>query len=276
MFGIPVTDSITEELGALGFNFSGPPSATVPLGETLTWNSANKSLNMIADPTASDPIAWIILGGHQPQFVSGITNLPSSSTALQNPIGETSQVFTSTLIPIQILKSYRLEMTVRQILDTGSMTFLAVAWYDIGGRLLESNVAGPKGAGHPRGWSNGTFSYFGLLSQAPSTSWTTFGISFGLGHAAAIPAHASFVRVGILLNFNTVPSGVIQFTQARLFEKQAPAIGLAIPESTSVYSVASQTAQLSTHWSPQQVMLDRAGTKEIQAATAIAAPDAVK
>jgi len=228
-----------------------------------------QGVNLIPDPNASNPSAWITLGGHPPEFVSGIDDLASSSTALQNPIGESSEVFTSALISIQAFKSYRLEMKVKQPRNVGSTAYLAVAWYDTDSRFLESHIASPQGAGNPRGWSTGTYSYFGLVSQIPQTEWSTFRISFGLGEAASIPHGARFVRVGALLNYNTKASGLVQLTDVKLSTKATPKIGVAIPPATSTYSPASQAALLSAHWLPQQNMVDRAGTNEIHAAAAI-------
>jgi len=271
MIGFSATDSIAEILGALGHNAPGLPLAQTASTKTILKHPAPNGLNLVADPTASDPSAWIAFDG-QPQFVTGIAGLPTASTALQNPAGAICPVFTSAMIPVQILKAYRLEMTVRQLLNTGATAYLAVAWYDAEGKLLQANVAQPRVAGNSRGWVNGTYSYFGLVAQAPPTSWSSFGISFGLGEAAAIPPQARFVRVGAVLNHNATPAAVVQLTDIRLFEKPAPMIHLAIPEATSVYSPASQAAQLSTHWPPQQVMIDRAGTTEIQTAAAALAP----
>ena len=264
--GLPAANFVTAALDFL--SFAAKIETIRPFSPTEAIKKPNivEPLNLLTDPKAGDPAAWIFLGGSPPEFASGIADLPTGSTALQNPPGASSHVFTSALIPIHALKTYRLEMTVRQVRETGATVFLAIAWYNSRETLLESGLAQPVGAGSPRGWVNGLYSYFGLVSQQAPTSWTTFGHSFGLNEVTAIPPQACFVRVGALLNYNATRSGVVQLTNVRLFEKATPAIGLAIPSATSAFSPTSQAAQLSTHWPPQQVMIDRAGTNEIQSA----------
>jgi hypothetical protein len=261
--GLPSTDSITATLNFLGFNELSHAQPPIHKIETIQKPNVTEGLNLIPDPNAGDPSAWLTLGGPIAEFVAEIAGLPATKTALQNPAGAASETFTSAMLPVQWMKTYRLEMTIKQIRNTGATAYLAVAWYDGSGKLLESSAARPQGAGNPAGWSNGTFSYFGLISQVPPTSWTKYGISFGWGENAAIPPQARFVRVGALLNHNSVPLATIQLTNVRLLEKPTPEIDLAIPAATSVYSFASQAALLSTHWPPQQVMVDRGGADEI-------------
>ena len=273
MIGLPATDSITEALDFLDYNErENSLSPAAPFIEVTQMPFAVNGLNLIGDPMASNPQAWSALGGHSPEFVSGITDFPTTSTALQNPVGAASFVFTSAMIPVQRLKSYRLELSVKQVQSIGATVYLAIAWYDAGGRLLVSNAAQPQGAGNPRGWRNGGYSYFGLVAQTPPTAWATYGNSFGLGEASAIPPNARSVRVGALLNYSYAPLAVVQLSNVRLLEKTTPAIGLAIPNATSAYSHVSQAAQLSIHWPPNQVMADRGGTKEILAAALTVVP----
>ena len=265
LIATPATDSAMRAVDFLSLGVkitasAGAPQSGLPVGPAPA--------NLLEDPNAGNPAAWTVLGGHAPEFISGLATSPrSSSTALQNPVGETSNVFTTRMVPINPLSSYHVEMTVRQTAQTAGILYLAVAWYDAGGNSLYSNIALPQGAGYPRGWQNGAYSYFGLVAQAAPTAWATHGISFGLNEIAAIPSQARFMRVGALLNSNATPAAKIQLTGVRLFEKLAPAIGLSVPQATSPYSVASQAAQLSRHWPAQQVMTDRVGTREIEAAS---------
>jgi hypothetical protein len=164
------------------------------------------------------------------------------------------------------MKSYQLEISVKQLRNTAATALLAVAWYDAMGKALTSYIEKPQGAGRPSGWSNGTYSYFGLVSEHVPTSWTKYSIKFGLNGAASIPSNARFLRVGALLNHNETPSAVVQLTDVRMVEIPTPIIGLAIPNAMSVYSPLSQASLLSTHWPPQQVIVDHGGTKEIVAA----------
>ena len=266
--GLPASTSIATALNFLGFD-----EIDRALSPVRTLKDDQKSittavLNLVAAPDAADPTAWIALGGYTARSVTTNTYLGTVSAALQNPIGLSGHVFTSALIPVQMLKSYWLEMTVRQDKTSESSTYLAVAWYDADAKLLESNIAQPQGAGNPRGWINGTYSYFGLVNENAPTSWTKYSIAFGLHERASIPIYARFVRIGALLNDSSTPSTIVQLTHVRFYEKETPVIGLAIPKPTSVYTPFSQAAQLSTHWPPQQGAVDRGGAREIQAAAA--------
>ena len=276
VIGSTATDSISTALDFLNgyakdsmqqlWGPSGPTSKPMPI----------EGLNLIATPKLHDSVAWTSLSSNAPEIVSGVADLPVSITVLQNPVGTICSPFSPAMIAISRLKSYRLEMTVRQITNTGATAHLAVAWYDAAGNFLVSHVAPPRGAGNTRGWVGGTFSYFGLVGQSPAISWTTFGISFGLGELAAIPSQACYVRVGALLNQSSTPSAVIQLANIRLFEKATPEIGLAIPAATSSYSTTSQAASASAHWLPQQVAVERAGSVEILKAAAMVVPLAPK
>jgi len=261
--GLPATDSAATALDFL--SYFKESNIQPPRGNTKTIQPIKPTgrMNLIGDPMARDPNDWIALSGHDPEFVTGITDHPTASTALQNHPGTSSHAFTHTFIPIQAQKTYRLEIAAKQTLDEGATVYLAVAWYDSKERLLVSNSTSPQGAGNPRGWNNGTYSYFGLVSQTPPNKWTNYGISFGLGETASIPPHARLLRVGALLNYNASPSAVVQLTDLRLFEKSTSAMGFAIPQATSIFSPGSQAALLSSHWPFQQTMTDRAGTNEI-------------
>ena len=220
---------------------------------------ANEGLNLVPAPHTCAPTRWMTLAGHEPKF--GVQN--ACAAAIQNPKGLNTYVFTADLIPIQRELNYRLKMSVRQIEPTEATVFLAVAWYDAQKNLLMSSVAPPAGAGNPRGWSNGTYSYFGLVEQAPETTWTTYSISFGFHETAGIPYNARFIRVGALLNYNTIPNGEILLTNLRLTEKTQPSV---IPTPLTMMhlcSAKSIAAQLSKHWPSQEVMAAGCGSREI-------------
>jgi hypothetical protein len=264
--GQPSIDAIIAAFDYLGID-SKPGEIPQPSSNwAVRQSNANSSTNLISDSEAKDHTAWITLGGASPVFLDGITDLHTGSTALQNPAGATSLPFTALMIPVQRTKTYRLEIMLKQTLKTDATVYLAVAWYNREGKLLVSDQAQPEGAGNPLGWYNGTYSYFGLISQVPSTTWTHFGISFGWNEPAAIPSHARFLRVGALLNNNGTSSATIQITNLRLFEKAAPAVCEAVPSATSAFSPTSFAATLSAHWPPQQTIVDRGGTQEILAA----------
>ena len=265
--GQPVTNSIFTALDFLNadrLSFKNPVEQHAEANHQLK-RSLSLGCNMVPNGATTNMSDWIYLAGSAPRYVVSKTNGTGSAIVLENSPGESSQVFIKELMPIQSSRSYRLEMMVRQIRDTAATVYLAVAWYNRDGRLLEANIARPQGADNPRGWINGTYSYFGLVSQFPPLVWSTYGISFGLFEAASIPLDARYVRVGALLNNNVTPMAVCQLTDVRLFEKPTPEFDLALPDATSTYSSTSQAGQLSTHWPPQQALVDRGGTREIQA-----------
>jgi hypothetical protein len=278
MIGLPAIDSIVASLDLLGFDAINTPSrkayersVNLLSISNPSRNESNRfsSPNLITDSRVTALTDWVNFGGHEPELISGILDLPNVSTALQNPIGVSCQPFTSKMIPVQRLKSYRLDMAVKQVREVGATVLLAVAWYDGNGGILTSYVAKPQGAGNPSGWRNGTYSYFGLVNDRAPTAWTRYSITFGLNGAAAIPPNARFLRVGALLNFNVTSSAVVQLADVRMIEIPTPKIGLAIPSATSVYTPVAQASLLSTHWPPQQVLVDRGGTKEILTAAAM-------
>jgi hypothetical protein len=211
-----------------------------------------------------------------------------SSTALQNPAGKSTEVFTSYLVPIDPRYAYQVEMSAKQYDSSNGVAYLAIAWYSENGHLLASNLPQPEGAGMPRGWNNGTCSYFGLVAaEAPST-WTTYRISFGRNEDAAIPSNAKFVRVGALLNYNSSPGATIQLTNIRLWRKSTlefvadgtfpddtPRLVI-IPPSRMLYSYASQAEQASHHWPAQRMESDFAGNIEIAIAASAAEKSSVE
>lgn len=230
------------------------------------------------DPRAADRSAWLAVSGPAPEFVRGITSFRASATALRNPAGQTSDVFTSESIPIDQAKSYYLELSVRQAPDTKATAYLAVAWYGDNDHLLNSHVPQPNGAGDPHGWANGVYSYFGLVGTAAPSKWTTYRTSFGPGEAAVIPTNAKFIRVGALLNFNAAPQAAIELTNIRLWQKTEPALlangefpqdirfFTVIPPWRFLFTPLSQAGQTSGHWPAQQVASDFSGGSELQSA----------
>jgi hypothetical protein len=262
-----IGQSIVEPLnGAIAIALSSRP----------TIDSKNPTLTR--DPLAADPAAWTTLGGSPPEFVTGIRDCSASSTALQNPPGQSSNVFTSDLILIEPAKNYRVEFCVKQAVGVNATVYLAMAWYDKEGQLLASNIPMPAGAGNPVGWNSGTYSYFGLVGESPPTTWTVFRKSFGLGEIAVIPRNAMFVRVGALLNYKSTPAATIQLSNIRLGQKSKEELAgdaafrsdqyflFIIPSTQMVWTSSSQTAQMSHHWPAQQVATDLSGGVELAAA----------
>jgi hypothetical protein len=263
LIGQPITESLSHAITVV---FMSRPSLRLQL-PTLTH-----------DPFATDPSDWTALAGSPPAFVTGIKNFSGSSTALENPAGQRSDAFTFDLMPIDPAKNYQLELSARQSIGTNATAYFAVAWYNEGGRLIESGSPAPAGTGNLIGWGSGTYSYFGLIGQTAPTSWTTYRKSFGLAETAAIPSQAKFVRVGALLNYNETPAATIQLTNVRLWQKsesEMMADGafpnderllVVAPSSQMPWTYASQAGQASTHWPAQEAAADLAGGPELAAA----------
>jgi hypothetical protein len=258
-----------------------PVAESLHLATTIIGSSqpTTGSKNLTRDPLATDRSAWVAVSGQAPEFIRGITGFRASTTALQNPAGQPSEVFTSELIAVDLAKNYYLEFSVHQATDTQATAYLAVAWYGERERLLNSHAPQPDGAGDPYGWANGVYSYFGLVGMAAPQKWTTYRTSFGPREAAAIPANAKFIRVGALLNYNVAPHSTIELTNVRLWEKTSPAL-LAngefpqdiryfaiIPPRRFLVTPLSQAGQSSGHWPAQQLAVALAGSRELETAT---------
>lgn len=241
---------------------------TSPVGsitEAMEFHHSRKALSrgssdLLARTNYRSSVNWVTLGGS----VAEVTGT-SSDVVAQNPVGAQSFVFRSELLPIQRFGTYQVSMNVRTQSGAGGEAYLAVAWYDAEGKMLEANSTAPQGAANPRGWNNGTYSYFGLISDVPPPEWTKYTIAFGLGEHAAIPPHAHYIRLGALLNYNGAKGAILQLTGVRLSTKEQPEEILLMPAETGAYSSStSQAAQLSRHWPPQQVMIDHGGTRELR------------
>ncbi len=236
--------------GFMAFSFPGPDR--VP--ET----------RLIENPTSRGS-SWQTLSGTPVE----ITAATGNSTIVRNPPGRTAHVFAARLIGVDHGRRYRLTVTLRQTGSASAINYLAVAWYDAKGNLLDSNCPPTSGAGLPAGWINGTYSYFGLAGQPGSPDWTTYAIEFGPGEAASIPTNAAGLRIGALLNYNGAAGALIELKDILLLAKPGYRHAVcAVSSALAVYSPASLAALLSGHWSPQKVASDHAGLPEIQTAIA--------
>ena len=167
-----------------------------------------------ADPMAADSTAWLVATG-SPQFVTGITDIPGGgSTAVQNIAGGNLWIL-SNAIAADSSKNYRMEAQFRLVSGASAACYFAIAWYDAAGTHLASSAV------NPAGWTNGTFSYAGLVNATPPTSWTKYTSAFGPNETAKIPATARFMRIGAILNQGTTSGAVAQVTALRLMEKAA-------------------------------------------------------
>jgi hypothetical protein len=229
-----------------------------------TMNNSTEPNTSILVPRLIRSNEWTSVGGSAPTFPKIDSTQFPPATVLQNPPGLPCYALNSTSVPIDRFRSYNLEITIRDANPCGAITYLAVAWYDKEGNLLEASSPLPKGAGNPHGWANNTFSHFGLIAQPAPAKWTTYAIAFGWGEKAMIPINAHFVRIGALLNCNAKPTATLQVFNMELRETPWKSIGLYNPRMTSIFSATSQAAQLSNHWPTQQMAVSRAGVYEIE------------
>lgn len=244
--------------------------------------SSSDRVPLNSDPFAADPSAWVSMSGPTPEFITNIRHFPISSTALQNPSGQSSQVFTSAVIPVDPAKTYGLELSLQQPSGTQATAYLAVGWYNATGDLLVSNLAQPTGAGAPIGWVNGSFSYFGLIANLVPAKWTTYRKLFGPGTETAIPSNARSVRIGALLNYNVTLHAVIQMTNVRFWQESgsdhiadgtfpySPHSYVVTPSPTMLFTPGSQAGQTTRHWPAQQLATQFGGSPELLA-TALSA-----
>lgn len=165
--------------------------------------------SLVTDPHFRDAIShW----DYPTTEVSIIAGAPTGGNYLRSLSGQNVLVRSKQLIPLDRDKSYRLEV---DFYGSGgaSSAYLGVAWYDSAGQHIVSSTAAPAG------WTNGSYSYFGLTGGSPSSGWTTYGATFGLGQTSAIPSTATYCAVVALMN-NTSVSGVMHnITNVRLWQQ---------------------------------------------------------
>ena len=262
MIGQPVSKSLDDRVAAI---LSNRPSSSFHL----------PSIN--SDSLGLKRSAWVALAGPKPDFVNYANDIGLSKLALQSRLGQASEIFTSDILAISREETYVLEVSLRQIKGGRGTAYLAVAWYDENGSALDSHLAGPKGAGSPTGWTNGTYSYFGLAGGVAPASWTTYRTIFGRNAQAEIPRQARSIRIGALLNSNASPSVLMQVSNIHLFLRSKddfPPPGAftegiqyvaVVPSQRTLTSSTSIAGLLSHHWPAQQLATDIAGAPELTA-----------
>ncbi len=281
MAGVGIATAWTSSVGVMQFRASGVPHARVltPAYELLSASLASHvsgsefrqhktkpaGLSVVHVPSLvlaslnpADCRDWLLLAGSQPQFVDPGPGLPDG--AVQNAPGTTSEVFSRSLLPINPAGSYQLESWLRATEANAGISYLAVAWYDHNMSLLRCDLPAPQGAGTPEGWSNGTYSYFGVRGSTAASEWRPYRIRFGVGETAAIPPGAAFLRPGAILNYDQAHT-VVQL--GRNFLRQNSLFVITAPP-TSSYTPVSWAGFISQHWSPQHVANSHTGANEFR------------
>jgi hypothetical protein len=253
-------DSLRESIGML--EVSQPP------------DRREEALLMV-DTTAAGATAWKDRGETAHTMVK-FDDRFAPAAVVQNHRGKSAEVFHLPPVAIDPNQAFRIEANVRQIDGPSAGCLFAVAWLDAQGQLLESNVAAPAGAGNPDGWLNGTYSYFGPMGKPTPRGWTLYRKSFGPGKGAHIPAEARYVRLGVLLNPQSIQGAVLQVAGIRMWNARDIASKddgafqvlrdpfVLLPVYQTYWSSASQAAQFSGHWSPQLVAFSLSGGRELR------------
>lgn len=157
-----------------------------------------------ADPWCLDESAWLSGSGGTITMLTSLTDAPSGSTGIANVASIRGVPISLEFLPVDQGVSYLVEAYAKQLAGAGGACYLGVAWYNAAKQLLSANQPQPTGAGSPAGWSNGTYSYYGLSGQTPPGTWTRYTAAFGPGQARAIPSNARFMRIVALLNLTGV------------------------------------------------------------------------
>lgn len=172
-----------------------------------TSQSRGAALN--TNPACNDPSAWTLGGGTQPVFRQGVAGAPGG-TCLSNASGAATEVL-SDRFAIDPARRYKISILAARLdAGTAGRSYLGIAWYDADGALLNSGVVAPAG------WSNGTYSYYGLVNQLPPAVFTAYELVFGPGTSAAIPSSAASARIVALLNLNAQAGAVHAISLARV------------------------------------------------------------
>lgn len=155
--------------------------------ESLLVTGMAEAMN--ADPNTQDITAW---SGSGIQIVSD-TTAPNGTSALQMQ-GQGVTVL-GRQFPVNEEDNYQVRCWVKDHGGTGSTMFLLVAFYDASGVLIQGTAA-------PAGWDDtGTHHYYGLVNEAPSSSWVEHSVSFGSDEPFKVPLGARTARLGAISNF---------------------------------------------------------------------------
>ncbi len=239
------------------------PGSNPECAHSLTseiWNVKSQSAvpTLVADLLHA-PTTWVGIGGSD----LIVENSPQGSR-IRSRVGESSAAIGDIFIPLESESIYEISIVARSRDGADSVNYFGIAWYDVTRRFLPPGEPAPAGAGLPFGWSNGNFSYFGLIGGAPPPTWEIYSITFGTGATAGLPSNAAFAQIGLFLNQGRQPDEEIEIASVTVVKDPSVQQVYMVPGEFGAFSPASQAAHLSKHWMPSEVSIDHAGIREFR------------
>ncbi|MCV2349329.1 hypothetical protein [Paucibacter sp. Y2R2-4] len=166
------------------------------------WLNSNVGLPrggaLNADPECSKPSAWE--GGAGTHFIKDVVGVPGG-TCVGSAVGTAPQIQSAEMIPYTPGRTYKVSAKVFST-DGNGRAYLGVMWIRSGGVVVNSNeIGGTATAGNdPAGWSNGSYSYFGLVNGIPNIAVTDYSNVFGAA-GAVVPAGVIGMKLVFLANY---------------------------------------------------------------------------
>lgn len=155
-----------------------------------------------ADPSCGDITAWTTYSGAP--IIATITDGAVGRTSLRSQTGFGAAFYSAEKIPVDANKVFRLKGVVR-----ASSTPAANGLFYLGICLFDANDVIIPGSG--------TFWWYMTAGITPSTAWTTYAGTFGLGTAKPFHANAKSMAVVVLLN-NGPTTGYHEIQDVRIEE----------------------------------------------------------
>lgn len=237
---VAIVVSVTSAIYVPGSSVIAPPewlnsNVGLPRGQALSVN-----------PECNLPAEWNPSGSGAFTFVSGVVGVP-----YQTGVGNSAGTGGMTLIsktPTPIDPTRRLRVSAFAYSNNGTgQAYLGIAWLDKTGAAINSSVAVPAG------WSNGTYSYFGLVNQTPSAAGQRYAQEFGSGvSGVAIPSNAASALLVYLPNYSGTTDARHYVTDFKIEDitdvaaAQSAANAASSAASTAATNAASALSYLAT------------------------------
>lgn len=206
---------------------AGAISATQIAADAITTSKLlirDKGANLISEGNGRDLTAW--------NYGVAPTQSPDSSCPTGYYLSTSSNDFVRTkYVQIDSNKNYNVKILYRQVSGSSS-TYLVV-------RAFSATLTDLGAGNFP---STGSYNYFGLTAQFPSSSWTEYEISFGPNEKYQLPAGTKYVEIGALMNYSG--SGVQGISGVRLVEKTTASLVVDGTLTTSKLAVTALTDNL--------------------------------